>query len=231
MITFRVRGRTVSVLYSEANPPPTDPELSVFLDDDWQLPAEYVFCADLGATSRIWLVHLPDELYQGCPRRVAVHVKSGGRLLGTKAFSFAGSQQIVRPVFGKLVLDPDSTHFDAKKTDIDVYGEDARAALSIDRSGADVLFFSIIDWDYRIQRPQHLARRLAEAGHRVFYISVHFGDYADAGRFRIVQQLVPRVFEVQLLVSAKINRIYGGFTADHVEQLRDAVLDLHDTMG
>src|SRR5205823_442860 len=27
-----------------------------------------------------------------------------------------------------------------------------------------------------------------------------------------------------------INRIYGGFTADHVEQLRDAVLDLYDTM-
>jgi len=89
-----------------------------------------------------------------------------------------------------------------------------RPKLSIDRRAADILFFSIIDWDFRIQRPQHLARSLAEAHHRVFYISVHFGDYAGAGRFRIVQQPEPRVFEVQLLVSAKINRIYGGFTAN-----------------
>lgn len=38
----------------------------------------------------------------------------------------------------------------------------------------DVIIWGIIDWRYRIQRPQHLARGLASAGHRVFYISTSF---------------------------------------------------------
>ena len=38
----------------------------------------------------------------------------------------------------------------------------------------DVFFFSIIDWDFRIQRPQQMARQFAHAGHRVFYVSQKF---------------------------------------------------------
>jgi len=36
----------------------------------------------------------------------------------------------------------------------------------------DVLFFSVINWDFRFQRPQQIATRFAQNGHRVFYISV-----------------------------------------------------------
>ncbi len=45
----------------------------------------------------------------------------------------------------------------------------------------DVFVWSVIDWHFRIQRPQHLARALAEKGHRVFYISVDFSDDAKPG--------------------------------------------------
>lgn len=38
----------------------------------------------------------------------------------------------------------------------------------------DVIVWAIIDWRYRIQRPQHIARGLAERGYRVFYISTSF---------------------------------------------------------
>lgn len=38
----------------------------------------------------------------------------------------------------------------------------------------DVIIWAIIDWRYRIQRPQHIARGLAERGYRVFYISTSF---------------------------------------------------------
>lgn len=38
----------------------------------------------------------------------------------------------------------------------------------------DIIFFPIIDWDERFQRPQQLASRFAEAGHRVFYLNHHF---------------------------------------------------------
>jgi O-antigen biosynthesis protein len=49
------------------------------------------------------------------------------------------------------------------------------------RVGRDWLVFAVIDWHFRTQRPQHLARELALAGSRVFYISNHFVDAAQPG--------------------------------------------------
>lgn len=45
----------------------------------------------------------------------------------------------------------------------------------------DVFVWSVIDFHFRVQRPQHLARALAEKGHRVFYISVNFCDSEEPG--------------------------------------------------
>lgn len=45
----------------------------------------------------------------------------------------------------------------------------------------DVYVWAVIDWHFRIQRPQHLARALADAGHRVFYISNNFVDSTEPG--------------------------------------------------
>lgn len=39
---------------------------------------------------------------------------------------------------------------------------------------ADIIIWGIIDWRFRIQRPQHLAQGFAAAGHRVFYVSTAF---------------------------------------------------------
>ena len=39
----------------------------------------------------------------------------------------------------------------------------------------DIVVFAIIDYDFRHQRPQHFARRLAQRGHRVYYINANFG--------------------------------------------------------
>lgn len=46
----------------------------------------------------------------------------------------------------------------------------------------DVFVWSVIDFHFRVQRPQHLARAMAAKGHRVFYISVNFCD-SDAPGF------------------------------------------------
>ena len=45
----------------------------------------------------------------------------------------------------------------------------------------DVFIFAVIDWHFRIQRPQHIARALSESGHRVFYISNEFLDSDEPG--------------------------------------------------
>ena len=38
----------------------------------------------------------------------------------------------------------------------------------------DVIILSVIDYDFRHQRPQHFATRFAENGHRVFYVNANF---------------------------------------------------------
>ncbi|MCV2865291.1 glycosyltransferase [Albidovulum sediminicola] len=43
---------------------------------------------------------------------------------------------------------------------------------------ADIFILSIINWDFRTQRPQHLAREFAARGHRVFYLEME-GAEAD----------------------------------------------------
>lgn len=45
----------------------------------------------------------------------------------------------------------------------------------------DVFVFAVIDWHFRIQRPQHIAKGLARSGKRVFYFSNHFCDSATPG--------------------------------------------------
>ncbi|MEE2888768.1 MAG: methyltransferase domain-containing protein, partial [Planctomycetota bacterium] len=50
-----------------------------------------------------------------------------------------------------------------------------------DRCLDDVIVFGVINWNFRIQRPQHLTLELARRGHRVFYISPGFIDLATPG--------------------------------------------------
>lgn len=45
----------------------------------------------------------------------------------------------------------------------------------------DYLFFGVIDWHFRHQRPQQLALSLARTGRRVFYISVNFANHSKPG--------------------------------------------------
>lgn len=40
-------------------------------------------------------------------------------------------------------------------------------------SDRNILLFPAIDWNFRMQRPQHLSIRLAQKGYRVFYLSTH----------------------------------------------------------
>lgn len=63
-------------------------------------------------------------------------------------------------------------------------------------TGDDIFIFPVIDWHFRIQRPQHLARQLAEKGHRVFYFSTTF-QRKDAG-ITVLEQLDERIFLCQL---------------------------------
>ena len=97
MITFRVRGRTVSVLCAGLDPAEADIRLDVVLDQRSTLDAVHVVSIEAGQARRRWRVHLPTELYEGQAHHIGLQVKSGGRLLESGAFLFAGAPQILQP--------------------------------------------------------------------------------------------------------------------------------------
>ena len=58
----------------------------------------------------------------------------------------------------------------------------------------DIIFFSIINWGFRFQRPQHIATRFTEAGHRVFYLSVDL----KSKKSYAIRQILENLYEVSL---------------------------------
>ena len=58
----------------------------------------------------------------------------------------------------------------------------------------DIIQFAIIDYNFRFQRPQHLARRMAQNGHRVFYVNTTFVPGGNVS----IEQTEENVYQVFL---------------------------------
>src|SRR5207248_11247085 len=95
MITFRVRGRTVSVLYMPPDAAAANARLGVVLDRRRALEAAQVVALEAEAGQRRWQVHLPAELYDGRPHHIGLEAKSNGQLVEAAAFQFSGAPQLL----------------------------------------------------------------------------------------------------------------------------------------
>lgn len=71
----------------------------------------------------------------------------------------------------------------------------------------DVIVFSVIDWDFRFQRPQQLSRQLAAHGHRVFYLRTAFPREKTATAH--VSAIEPGVADVTLTTPTDVNAYRG----------------------
>ena len=71
----------------------------------------------------------------------------------------------------------------------------------------DILIFPVIDWNYRFQRPQQLARQLALRGHRIFYLSTTF-EASEAPGFSVLESPEPNVVLLQLALPGRHPNIY-----------------------
>jgi hypothetical protein len=104
------------------------------------------------------------------------------------------------------------------------YGLLLSAAARRSDTHRDVIWLGVIDWHFRIQRPQHLCRCLAAEGARVFYISIVFDTVENEERFRIVENPCPGVFVVRLhLDMSRAENIYNGLTDAGVGDLQAAL--------
>jgi GT2 family glycosyltransferase/glycosyltransferase involved in cell wall biosynthesis len=95
----------------------------------------------------------------------------------------------------------------------------------------DFLVFGIIDWDFRVQRPQHLAREIARMGNTVFFIEPHFNDESHPGYSirRIADQ--DEVMIVRLLLSGSPQIYFKGPSAEQLKQLEGGMTMLMQDWG
>ncbi|HSR64644.1 MAG TPA: glycosyltransferase, partial [Xanthomonadaceae bacterium] len=93
-------------------------------------------------------------------------------------------------------------------------------------SKPDVFVWAVIDWHFRMQRPQHLARSLAEQGHRVFYLSNNLVDATGPGFD--VERLddAGRLFQVFLNAKGAPPIYFGSPCPATVAQLRRSMGEL-----
>lgn len=90
----------------------------------------------------------------------------------------------------------------------------------------DVFVWAVIDWNFRTQRPQHLATAMAKKGHRVFYISNNFVDSEVPGFSVEAIEGSDRLFQVNLNVSGA-PQIYSDMpTRSQVESIRGSLCTL-----
>lgn len=88
----------------------------------------------------------------------------------------------------------------------------------------DIIIFPIIDWDFRFQRPQQLATRLAQAGHRVFYIQTTFRN----GDGPMIKAIADKIFSVQLSSRDTSMGIYASFPDKSISDLESSIQLLKD---
>ncbi len=199
---------------------------------------------------------IPDALYDGAMHLLAARVAGRPEAFGAQGVSFVGDPAIARPRRRRSSRDATTTalvktlatqtaaltrlleHTDAVAApEVGVpadlaqrygaeVGEAARPALR------DYIWLGVIDWSFRIQRPQHLAMQLAAAGGRVFYVSIEFGRADALGRFRILYVPAPSVYEVRLKLSGALpEQIYAGFTEHAIAEIGAALDEMIAVLG
>ena len=95
----------------------------------------------------------------------------------------------------------------------------------------DWLVFSIIGWDFRIQRPQHLARELSRKGDATFYIEPHFIADAKAGyQIRQIDPALP-LYAVTLHLAGAPQIYFKAADAGQQTQLRQSLALLMQDWG
>jgi len=87
----------------------------------------------------------------------------------------------------------------------------------------DAIVFSIIDWDFRFQRPQQLATQFGRHGHRVFYLSTtQWLASGEGGPAWDLVRKAPNVAELRIRSRRPLDVYRGALDAADLDVLVDA---------
>jgi len=85
----------------------------------------------------------------------------------------------------------------------------------------DIVIFPIIDWDFRFQRPQQIARQLEKLGHRIFYINTGHEDHQ--GNMPLIRRLHHNIYEVKLVGGHQKITLESSLSDLDVDQLEKSI--------
>lgn len=93
-------------------------------------------------------------------------------------------------------------------------GEQRLQLLNQPYTKPDIIILAIIDYDFRHQRPQHFAQRLAQSGHRVFYINANFSQVYNK------RNVAENLWQVTLRNNRE-SAIYSDDWTGHISQMQE----------
>ena len=88
---------------------------------------------------------------------------------------------------------------------------------------SDYIFWGVIDWHFRHQRPQQLALALANTGRRIFYISPNFTDDEREGFEVEALDTAGLLFQIKLFVKGEHVIYSSALGLETVSQLRASI--------
>ncbi|MBI1213445.1 MAG: glycosyltransferase [Alphaproteobacteria bacterium] len=204
--------------------------------------------AGIGVGNHGFDITLPENIFDGAVRQITARSKRHGsilqgspkrinvRLVSTDALAQSTFQKAIEGLEYRLskletALQEQNTLLravhsalsgtPASQSETPQRGDFFDACRSAIGERGDLLVFSIIDWTFRNQRPQHLSRGLGSLGYRVLYLSVQFDSDTSPG-YSVISNLAENVFEVRLKIPGERPSIYSGFS--DASQLKDVIL-------
>ena len=131
-------------------------------------------------------------------------------------------KNVLKGVRSKLVGDPSIVIQNRVLTNTQFHSPAVQPSKQI-KGRPDYIIWGVIDWHFRQQRPQHLARGLALTGRRVFYVSALIIDDARPG-FEVEQlDAEGRLFQIKLYVSGAPMIYFGTPGVEAARQLRESI--------
>lgn len=103
----------------------------------------------------------------------------------------------------------------------------------LDPAARDVICFPVIDWHFRVQRPQHVARVLGARGHRVIYLCTRPDTGARENGFEVLESPAPNVWIVRLCITCKQapNLYQQRLDGDVLAAYADALDAMREALG
>lgn len=160
------------------------------------------------------------------PVRVALRIaRNGGRLSAADREQWRLFRKAAAPITVAVSATPNALETSDKPDMPDASDVPSRSTCLVTQTAGkrDVFLWAVIDWHFRIQRPQHLASELAAAGHRVFYVSNNFVDDKAPGFAVEALDDSGRLFRIQLHLHGSPAIYHAVPTPDAQQQLRAGI--------